>query len=96
MVIVSTSGVYISVVGPYLARNKDATFLQHIMDVLKWDKTDNILIIDRGFGDSVTYLKELGFQAIMPAFIKKKGGGMQMSTQDANTSRLVLTKVCLD
>lgn len=95
MVIVSTSGVYISVVGPYLARNKDATFLQHIMDVLKWDKTDDILIIDRGFGDSVTYLKELGFQAIMPAFIKKKGG-MQMSTQDANTSRLVLTNVCLD
>lgn len=95
MVIVSTSGVYISVVGPYLARNKDATFLQHIMDVLKWDKTDDILIIDRGFGDSVTYLKELGFQAIMPAFIKKRGGE-QMSTQDANTSRLVLTKVCLD
>lgn len=92
----STSGVYISVVGPYLARNKDATFLQHIMDVLKWDKTDDILIIDRGFGDSVTYLKELGFQAIMPAFIKKKGGGKQMSTHDANTSRLVLTKVCLD
>lgn len=95
MVIVSTSGVYISVVGPYLARNKDATFLQHIMAVLKWDKTDDILIIDRGFGDSVTYLKELGFQAIMPAFIKKRGR-KQMSTQDANTSRLVLTNVCLD
>lgn len=92
MVIVSTSGVYISVVGPYLARNKDATFLQHIMEVLKWDKTDDILIIDRGFGDSVTYLKELGIQAFMPAFIKKRGGGKQMS----NTSRLVLTKVCLD
>lgn len=86
----STSGVYISVVGPYLARNKDATFLQHIMDVLKWDKTDDILIIDRGFEDSVTYLKELGIQAIMPAFMKK--GEKQMSTPDANTSRLV-TKV---
>lgn len=85
MVIVSTSGVYISVVGPYLAKNKDATFLQHIMDVIKWDKTDDILIIDRGFGDSVTYLKELGFQAIMPAFIKKRGGGsrclLKMQTQ---------------
>lgn len=94
MVIVSTSGVYISVVGPYLTRNNDATILQHIMNVLKWDKTDDILIIDRGFGDSVTYLKELGIQAIMPAFMKK--GEKQMSTQDANTSRLVLTKVCLD
>lgn len=84
MVIVSTGGVYISVVGPYLARNKDATFLQHIMDVLKWDKTDDILIIDRGFGDSVTYLKELAFRLSCQLSLKKRGGSrclLKMQTQ---------------
>lgn len=96
MVIVSTSGYYISVIGPYLARNNDSAILQHIMksnreDVLKWVEEDDIFIIDRGFRDSVAYLEELGIQAIMPAFMKK--GEKQMSTQDANTSRLV-TKVC--
>lgn len=95
MVIVSTSGYYISVIGPYLARNNDAAILQHIMksnreDVLKWVEEDDIFIIDRGFRDSVAYLEELGIQAIMPAFMKK--GEKQMSTPDANTSRLV-TKV---
>ncbi|XP_065923262.1 uncharacterized protein [Magallana gigas] len=95
MVIVSTSGYYISVIGPYLARNNDAAILQHIMksnreDVLKWVEEDDIFIIDRGFRDSVAYLEELGIQAIMPAFMKK--GEKQMSTPDANTSRLV-TKI---
>jgi hypothetical protein len=95
MVIVSTSGYYISVIGPYLARNNDAAILNHIMrtnreDVLDWVEEDDVFIVDRGFRDSMTYLEELGIKAVMPAFMKK--GEKQMSTQDANTSRLV-TKV---
>ena len=37
MVIVSTSGYYISVLGPYLARNNDASILNHIMKTNKED-----------------------------------------------------------
>ncbi|XP_062581928.1 uncharacterized protein LOC134243712 [Saccostrea cucullata] len=95
MVIVSTSGYYISVLGPYLARNSDATILNHIMktnreDVLNWMEEDDIFIVDRGFRDSMEYLEELGIKACMPSFMKK--GEKQLSTQDANTSRLV-TKI---
>lgn len=73
MVIVSTSGVYISVVGPYLARNEDATFLQHIMDVLKWDKTDDILIIDRVSGILLHTWKNLAFRLSYQLSLKKGG-----------------------
>lgn len=62
MVIVSTSGYYISVIGP-----NDAAILQRIMksnreDVLKWVEEDDIFIIDRSFRDSVAYLKNLAFR----------------------------------
>lgn len=95
MVIVSTSGYYLSVLGPYLAKSNDAAILNHIMktnkeDVLNWVEENDVFIVDRGFRDSMSYLEELGIKAVMPAFMSK--GEKQMSTQDANESRLV-TKV---
>lgn len=95
MVIVSTSGYYLSVLGPYLAKSNDAAILNHIMktnkeDVLNWVEENDVFIVDRGFRDSMSYLEELGIKAVMPAFMTK--GEKQMSTQDANESRLV-TKV---
>lgn len=95
MVIVSTSGYFLSVLGPYFAKDNDASILTHIMrsnleDIRNWVEEDDVFIVDRGFRDSLTYLEELGIQVKMPSFMEK--GEKQLSTDAANTSRLV-TKV---
>lgn len=95
MIVVTTSGYYLSVLGPYVAKNNDAAILSHIMktnkeDVLKWIEERDVFVVDRGFRDSLTLLEDLGLVSAMPAFMKK--GEKQMSTADANTSRLV-TKI---
>ncbi|KAK3102132.1 hypothetical protein FSP39_009062 [Pinctada imbricata] len=95
MVIVSTTGYFISVMGPYLARNNDASILNHILetnveDIRGWIQEDDVFIVDRGFRDSAAYLEKLGIKAEMPAFMTR--GESQMSTDSANTSRLV-TKI---
>ncbi|XP_056011994.1 uncharacterized protein LOC125671681 [Ostrea edulis] len=92
MIIVSTTGYFISVLGPYLARNNDATILNHIMrsnieDIRSWVNENDIFVVDRGFRDSLDYLQEMGICAKMPTFLRK--GEKQMSTENANTSRLV-------
>ncbi|XP_062589596.1 uncharacterized protein LOC134251226 isoform X2 [Saccostrea cucullata] len=95
MIVVTTSGYFLSVLGPYIAKNNDAAILNHIMktnkeDVLQWVEENDVFIVDRGFRDSLTLLEDLGLLSAMPAFMKK--GEKQMSTEDANTSRLV-TKI---
>lgn len=97
MVIVTTTGYYVSVLGPYFADNKnnDASILNHILknnieEIKQWVKTSDIFVVDRGFRDSVELLSHLGIQAEIPAFMKK--GEKQMQTEEANASRLV-TKV---
>ena len=97
MVIVSTTGYYISVLGPYFAdsKNNDASILNHIInnnieEIKSWVKPSDIFVVDRGFRDSLELLNDLGIQAEIPAFMKR--GEKQMSTEMANTSRLV-TKV---
>lgn len=97
MVIVTTTGYFVSIQGPYLAdhKNNDASILEHIMktnaeDIKNWLSEDDIFIVDRGFRDALPLLEDLGIQAEMPRFLEK--GQKQMSTSDANKSRLV-TKV---
>ena len=97
MVIVSTSGFYVSVLGPYFAdsQNNDASILKHIIntnteEIKNWMKPSDIFVVDRGFRDSIALLEELGIQAEIPAFMKI--GEKQMAMEDANASRLV-TKV---
>ena len=98
MVIVSTTGYYISVLGPYFAdsKNNDASILNHIInnnveEIKQWVKPSDIFVVDRGFRDSLQLLQDLGIQTEIPAFLNK--GDKQMTTEEANTSRLV-TKVC--
>ena len=55
-----------------------------------WIQEDDIFIVDRGFRDAIPLLQDLGIQAEMPKFMIK--GQKQLSTEDANSSRLV-TKV---
>ncbi|KAK3084039.1 hypothetical protein FSP39_007185 [Pinctada imbricata] len=95
MIIVSTDGHFISVLGPYLAKDNDASILKNALlrnvdEMREWLDEKDIFIVDRGFRDALPYLKELGIQAEMPTFLRK--GETQMSTEDANSSRLV-TKV---
>lgn len=95
LIIVSTTGYYLSVMGPYLARNNDASILKHVIksnieDICNWLEKDDIFVVDRGFRDSLDFLEELGIQAHMPSFMSK--GEKQMTAESANTSRLV-TKI---
>ena len=97
MVIVTTSGYFVSVLGPYLSdsKNNDASILTHIMktnveDIKNWAQDDDIFVVDRGFRDALPLLDDMGIQAEMPKFLSK--GQKQLSTEDANMSRLV-TKV---
>ncbi|OWF49584.1 uncharacterized protein LOC110451517 isoform X2 [Mizuhopecten yessoensis] len=97
MIVVSTTGYFITVLGPYFAdyKNNDASILKHILhnnieDIKNWVEENDIFIVDRGFRDSLELLEDLGIKAEMPCFMQK--GQKQMTTQDANASRLV-TKV---
>ena len=97
MMIVSTTGYIVSVLGPYLADNKnnDANILTHIMknnieQIRNWVHKDDVFVVDRGFRDSVELLEDLGIQTEMPAFLSK--GEKQHNTMEANSSRFV-TKI---
>lgn len=97
MMIVSTTGYIVSVLGPYLAdpKNNDSSILNHSIllnteEIQRWIKEDDIFVVDRGFRDSESVLNDLGIRMEMPAFIPK--GQKQLSTEEANNSRLV-TKV---
>lgn len=99
MVVVTTTGHFLTIVGPYMAdgKNNDAAILNHMLksnidEFRSFLKEGDILVVDRGFRDSLSLLDDLGIQAEMPTFLKK--GEKQMSTEDANASRLV-TKVTL-
>ncbi|XP_053405404.1 uncharacterized protein LOC128558951 [Mercenaria mercenaria] len=97
MVVVTTSGYFVTIIGPYLAdgRNSDARILTHMMqtnveEIKSFVAENDVFIVDRGFRDSLAMLEDMGIHAEMPAFMQK--GQKQMTTEDANTSRLV-TKV---
>ena len=97
MMIVTTSGYIVSVLGPYLAdgKNNDASIIKHIVgsnseDIVDWMEDSDVLIVDRGFQDALDVLNECGYKTFMPPFLSKKQ--QQFTTHEANESRLV-TKV---
>lgn len=97
MVVVTTTGHFVTAVGPYLADNKnnDANILTHMLksnleDIKHWVQENDIFVVDRGFRDAISLLEDMGIKSEMPCFMKR--GDKQLSTEDANASRLV-TKV---
>ncbi|CAF2046275.1 unnamed protein product [Rotaria magnacalcarata] len=93
MIITTTDGYILSVLGPYFAdyKNNDASIIKYCLmnneqDMLSWFKDDDIMIVDRGFGDSITSMKTLGFIPAMPEFLN---GKKQLSTEEANKTRCV-------
>lgn len=61
LVFVSTTGYYLSVVGPYFEKNNDASILKHFMkynieDISNWVEKDDVFVVDRGFRDTLGFL----------------------------------------
>lgn len=97
MIVVTSTGYYVSVLGPYLSDNKnnDAKILMHAIEsnleqMKTWLHEDDVMIIDRGFRDSLEFLHELGIKTEMPCFLNK--GEKQHTVRDSNCSRLT-TKI---
>ncbi|WAR16806.1 hypothetical protein MAR_031400 [Mya arenaria] len=97
MMIVSTSGYIVSVIGPFLAdgTSNDASILNTVLEnnvemVKDWVHNGDIFVVDRGLQDSLDVLEKIGIDAKMPSCLPK--GNKQLGTTEANVSRLV-TKV---
>ena len=97
MVIVTTTGYIMSIIGPFFAdgKNNDASMLRNILDknadgIMDWLQEGNIFILDRGFRDILNSLEDDGFETKSPSFLPK--AEKQLSTSEANHSRLV-TKI---
>ena len=97
MMIVASDGYLIDILGPYSAdgRNNDAAILnKHVSKkdshILKWSEENEILVLDRGFRDSLYLIESVGLHAESPYFLSK--GQKQDTVFEANASRLV-TKI---
>lgn len=98
MVVITTTGYFVSILGPYFAdrSNNDASILRHIINsnaesIRSWLSEDDIFIVNRGLRDVLPLLADLGIQGEMPKVLEARQ--KQMST-DAILSRLV-TKACI-
>jgi hypothetical protein len=97
MMIVSTTGYIIAVLGPYIAKNSDADIIKHMVrtnteEFNEWVAEGDVMVVDRGFRDAKDILEELGLEVEMPSFLGPRE--KQYTTADANKSRLV-TKVLI-
>lgn len=93
MMIVTTTGYILAVLGPYFAdgRNNDASIFRSLLANTNtafrtWLKDSDVIVVDRGFRDCLDLLEEIGLLSQMPHFLAK---GKQHTTLEANESRLV-------
>lgn len=88
---VAPDGAILFLYGLYPATSNDAKIMQEILDkhsnIFSQFLPNDVFILDRGFRDCEAILKEKAFEVQMPAFIKT--GNSQLSTKQANYSRLV-------
>ncbi|XP_018401795.1 PREDICTED: uncharacterized protein LOC108778963 [Cyphomyrmex costatus] len=96
MMIVTTTGYILDVLGPYYAngKNNDANIFTALLQsdstkLRQWLKSNDVFVVDRGFRDCLYLLEDLNLVSKMPHFLER---GKQHSTLEANESRLV-TKV---
>jgi len=62
MMVVTTTGYIVSVMGPYVGKNNDASILNHIVaenveEFRGWLREDDVAVVDRGFRNSIDILK---------------------------------------
>jgi hypothetical protein len=61
--------------------------LNNYEDLLNWIEENDIMILDRGFRDSLGVLKSFGIDVAMPSFLDRKQ--KQSNVQEANGFRFV-------
>lgn len=96
MMIVTTTGYIISVLGPYLSdgHNSDSSILEHLLatdteNIREFLKEEDKFVLDRGFRGCLEFLSTMNFTAYMPSTNQPN---KQHTTDEANESRLV-TKI---
>ncbi|CAF4635723.1 unnamed protein product [Rotaria sp. Silwood2] len=94
--IVTTTGYIVACIGPFFSdiKNNDASIMNDILlrntdNILNWLEERDILVVDRGFRDSMSVMQPLGLDVAMPPFLD---GKRQFSSEEANQSRCI-TKV---
>ena len=92
MMVVTTSGYIVSVLGPYFAdcKNNDAGILNNMIQCKGTHQEGDTFIVDRGLRDSADVLCNFGIKMEKPCFLPR--GARQHSTEESNYCRLI-TKV---
>ncbi|XP_043469676.1 uncharacterized protein LOC122503266 [Leptopilina heterotoma] len=92
--IVAPDGYILAIQGPYFSdsRNNDASILRNEFEkdadrMRHWFQENDIVIVDRGYRDATELLEQLGIVCKMTAHLER--GRNQLSTKEANASRLV-------
>ncbi|CAM4836812.1 unnamed protein product [Rotaria magnacalcarata] len=93
MTITASDGYIVSSLEPFFtdSKNNDAAILKHCMlnneqQVLSWLRDNDVLVLDRGFRDTVNTLNRLGLKVAMPDFLHNQ---QQLPADEANRTRLV-------
>lgn len=92
MMCVALDGTILYVFGPDAAVDNDAKILKRIQETTDaFDSFENgdIMLLDRGFRDCVQHFKERGFDVRMPELVQRSESKKQLTTAQANRSRLV-------
>lgn len=93
MMCVTANGTIVNALGPFGARENDASILKWIDEntiALDMLREGDVLILDRGFRDCVHYFENKGLSVKMPTLAQaSKQKKNQLSTVDANNTRLV-------
>lgn len=90
MLCVASDGYILCTVGPFMATENDASIMKKILPesipAMRNFEEGDIMLVDRGFRDCIEEFESSGFEVLMPALA---GGNRQLSTIDANRTRLV-------
>lgn len=92
MMVVTTNGSILYALGPYKAGQNDAQILTDVDETTNtFDMLQNgdVLLLDRGFRDCVRHFEAKGLNVKMPALLQRSKNHSQLSTADANRSRMV-------
>lgn len=85
----TVDGAIIDVFGPFQATLNDSDILKLIFEstsILNMFSAGDVVLVDRGFRDCVTYLRNKKIDVRIPEFIEKGTNG-QLSTKKCNKSR---------
>ncbi|CAF4322937.1 unnamed protein product [Rotaria sp. Silwood2] len=90
--IVTTTGYIVACIGPFFSdiKNNDASIMNDILlrntdNILNWLEERDILVVDRGFRDSMSVMQPLGLDVAMPPFLD---GKRQFSSEEANNRKI--------